>query len=351
MFQLEEPSGGEVLWGDCCRVGDEGCRPTSPIPWLRLTIGLFVAAQTMTLAIAINQTPPADYRVKLTLQAGMLAATLLVLGLLGGPLAREALRQLWQRRITMESLFVVCLSGSFALSCVSLITGQGPVYFEVVSILLIVYSVGRAVTTHSRARALFTLRELTDSLSVARAVARVEGQEVERTVDVATLAAGDQVRVLPGELIPVDGHVLEGQSFVGETSFTGEWIPQKRGPGDSVIAGTVCEDGSLLVEVREASGRRRFDDLARLIERARQSPTSLQRQADRFVGWFLPTVLTVALADRSLLDLAVWAADRVDELSRGSVGSLPVRGRPGDAAGVVVGRRTAGQTRIRCAVR
>ena len=89
---LDEPSHGEVMWGGCCRVGDEELCPTSPIPWLRLAIGLFVAAQTMTLAIAINHTPPSEPAVKLTLQAGMLAATLLVLGLLGWPLVCAATR-------------------------------------------------------------------------------------------------------------------------------------------------------------------------------------------------------------------------------------------------------------------
>jgi cation transport ATPase len=218
-----EPSSGEILWGDCCRVGDEKVRPTSPIPWLRLAIGLFVAAQTMTLAIAINHTPPTEQGVKLTLQAGMLAATLLVLGLLGWPLACQAIRHARQRRVTMEALFVVCLLGTFALSCLSLVTGEGPVYFEVVSILLIVYSVGRAVSAHSRAKALSTLHELTDTLSVARCVTVVDGQEVERSVDLSALAAGDQIRVLPGELIPVDGRVQQGQAFIRETSFTGEW--------------------------------------------------------------------------------------------------------------------------------
>ena len=147
-------------------------RPAAPIPWLRLAVGLFVAAQTMTLAIAINHTPPEDPSVKLALQLGMLAATLLVMGLLGWPLASEAFRQILQRRVTMEALFVLCLAGTFGLSCLSLATGEGPVYFEVVSILLIVYSVGRTVSTHSRTKALSTLRDLTDTLAVARQVLR-----------------------------------------------------------------------------------------------------------------------------------------------------------------------------------
>ena len=133
-------------------------------------------------------------------------------------------------------------------------------------------------------------------MATVRRVTMVDGEEMDQAVDVSTLVAGDHVRVLPGELIPVDGHLLRGQAFVRETAFTGEWIPSRRGPRDRVIAGTLCEDGVLLLEVENAGGRRRIDRLAMLIEQARQSPTSLQRQADRFVAWFLPTVLMVALA-------------------------------------------------------
>ena len=293
---IGEPGPGQIAWGGCCRSGDANTRPAAPIPWLRLAVGLFVAAQTMTLAIAINHTPPDNPSVKLSLQLGMFAATVLVMVLLGWPLASEAFRQIQQRRVTMEALFVLCLAGTFGLSCLSLATGDGPVYFEVVSILLIVYSVGRMVSTHSRTKALSTLRDLTDTLAVARQVLSIEGREVRRLVDVAELGEGQQVQVLPGELIPVDGRVLKGESFVRETPFTGEWKPQRRSPGNTVIAGTLCEDGALLLEVTGTGGRRRFDDLALLIEQARRSSTSLQRQADHFVAWFLPTVLVVAAA-------------------------------------------------------
>jgi heavy metal translocating P-type ATPase len=224
----------------------------------------------------------------------MLAATLLVIGLLGWPLAVETVRALLARRVTMELLFILCLAGAFILSCQSMIRGHGPVYFEVVAVLLIVYSIGRAVSMASRQRAAAAMTEFSEAISFARRVAPTFGGG-ESTVPVREIARGDRIRVLPGEFVPVDGCVLDGQSFVRETPFTGEWISASRGPGDTVIAGTLCEDGPLLLEASTGGDGRRIDRLAELIDQARRSPTSLQRQADRFVRWFLPMVCVVAL--------------------------------------------------------
>ncbi|MHC4817967.1 MAG: heavy metal translocating P-type ATPase, partial [Planctomycetota bacterium] len=153
---------------------------------------------------------------------------------------------------------------------------------------LVVYSAGRAVGERSRARALAAMQELTDALASAR-------RENGAAVDVAALRTGDRVRVLAGELVPVDGRIVSGEALVRETPFTGEWISARRGPGDRVIAATQCEDGALVVEA-DAGAPRRVDALAGLVERTLQSESPLQRQADRFVRWFLPLVFATALA-------------------------------------------------------
>jgi len=217
----------------------------------------------------------------------MLAATLAVMAMLGGPMVRDAWRALRRGAVSMELFFLFCLLGSFALSCQSLVRGHGPVYFEVVAILLIVYSLGRAISRHSQRRALESARRLGESLAAARA-------EDGREVPVADLSAGDRVVVRGGELIPVDGRIREGTAFVRETPFTGEWIAATRGPGDSVMAATACEDGPLVVEV--APGTRRFERLAAIVEQARNAPSALERRADRFVRRFMPVVAGTALA-------------------------------------------------------
>jgi len=273
----------------CCVYGaDDPALLAQRIPWARLIVGLFVAGQTMLLGIAINLSPPESETTRLVLQGGMLVATLAVMILLGRPMVVDAWRSLRNRAVSMELFFLICLSASFTLSCQSIVRGTGPVYFDVVAILLIVYSIGRAVGQHSRHRALASARELTDSLATAR---REDGSAVA----VEDLLPGDRILVRGGELIPVDGCVVSGQAFVSETAFTGEWIAATRSEGDAVVAATACEDGPLTIEVAEAGADRRVARLAALIDEARAKPGQLQRRADRFVQLFLPIVLGVAL--------------------------------------------------------
>ncbi len=261
------------------------------MPWLRLAVGIFVAAQTMLFGLAINITPPDDPATRMLLHTGMLAATLAVLALLGWPLAKAAARELASRRITMELLFLVGLSAAMGISCRSMLAGEGPVYFEVVCVLLVVYTIGHAINAGTRRRAISAVEALASPISTARLV---DGSGT-RHVAAEQLVAGNMVRVMPGELIPADGRVVGGRAMVRQTAFTGEWLPAVCGAGDAVFAATACEDGTLDVEVTSAAGRRRIDRLAALIDSARRSPASLQRQADRFVRWFLPIVLTVSV--------------------------------------------------------
>jgi heavy metal translocating P-type ATPase len=266
-----------------------GCCPTPAtehVPWLRLTIGLFIAAQTMLFGLAVSLTPPEEPTTRLLLHGAMAAATGLVVVLLGWPLLVEAVRELVHRRVTMELLFLAGIAGAGGASVQSMVTGEGPVYFDVVSILLIVYSIGRAINLHSRRKAMSVIRSVTRGIETARRVGRI--------VAVGEIVPGDLVQVMPGELIPVDGRIVRGEGLVRRTPFTGESISTVRRAGDEVLAGMGCEDASLVIEATAAGCDRRVDKLAGLIDAARQSPTSLQRQADLLVKWFLPAVMVVA---------------------------------------------------------
>ncbi len=286
------PSLPRQLGALCCPTDDATCRPAQAVPWLRLILGLFVAGQTMVLGLAINITPPESDTVRIVLQWTMLLATLAIMGLLGGPLLVESLRALRHRRLTMELLFLICLGGAFSISCQSMLRGTGPVYFEVVAVLLIVYSLGRSISLSSRRKALEAAAELFDALDEARVIdPRTRATSL---VPVDTLMPKQRVLVTAGELIPVDGRIVKGSAFVQESAFTGEWSSTTRSEGDEVLAGTACLDGPIEVEATSAGRDRRIDRMASRIEEARLRPTSLQRQADRFVQWFLPLVCLTA---------------------------------------------------------
>lgn len=276
----------------CCPTDEALCRPGQAMPWLRLIIGLFVAGQTMVLALAINITPPESETVRIVLQSSMLGTTLLVMALLGWPLLVESLRALRQRRLTMELLFLICLAGAFSISCQSMWTGSGPVYFEVVAVLLIVYSLGRSVSIAGRRKALAAMGELNDALAQARLIDPVTRETEWRHVE--SIQPGQRVLVTAGELIPVDGRIVKGSAYLQESAFTGEWSSATRHAGDRVLAGTACLDGPLEIEASTAGTDRRIDRMTTLVDQARRQPTTMQRQADRFVQWFLPVVCLTA---------------------------------------------------------
>lgn len=259
--------------------------------WWRIGIGAVIAANSMTVDLAIN-TSEAEPATRLFVHIGVLAATAVVVALLGGPLLAGAWRQARQRRLTLEAMFVLAVGGSLVASLVAMIGGQGAVYFEVAAILLVVYSLGQQLGRTARRRALDAVEAWQRELATCQVVA-ADGRV--RTVPVSELKVGQTVEVQPGRLIPVDGVVTDGESFVREATLTGEHQAVVRRPGDRVWAGTHAIDGWLRVQARSTAGSRRIDAILAAVERARSSPGKLQRTADRFIGVFLPLVSAVAL--------------------------------------------------------
>ncbi|RDI72611.1 heavy metal translocating P-type ATPase [Halopelagius longus] len=128
-------------------------------------------------------------------------------------------------------------------------------------------------------------------------------------VEVTELETGDRVRVKPGESIPVDGTVLDGESAVDESVATGESVPVDKAPGDEVIGGSVNDTGTLLVEVTATGDDAFLTRVTRQIEEARAMKPGVVQLADRVLKYFVPGVLTVAVASFLFWVLvpAVWS--------------------------------------------
>ena len=128
------------------------------------------------------------------------------------------------------------------------------------------------------------------------AAARVvrDGREVD--VPVADVAVGDLVMVRPGERIPIDGEVVEGQAPVDQASITGESVPVDKSPGDTVFAATVAQAGFLKLRTTKVGADTTFGRIVRLVEEAESQKAPVQRFADRFSTYYLPAVLLIGLA-------------------------------------------------------
>jgi heavy metal translocating P-type ATPase len=109
------------------------------------------------------------------------------------------------------------------------------------------------------------------------------------------IRVGDRLRLRPGEIVPVDGRVASGRSFVDTSVLTGEAQPRSTGPGDCVFAGTTLLDGTLEVDATAVVGTRMRDEIARLLQAALASRGQLMRIADRLAAWLVPLVLVLAV--------------------------------------------------------
>ncbi|MFQ5689107.1 MAG: heavy metal translocating P-type ATPase [Gemmatimonadota bacterium] len=167
---------------------------------------------------------------------------------------------------------------------------------------------------------LFSLAELLESYSVDRARRSIEslmrlapqtavvlrdGEEV--TVAADELHAGDMVLVRPGERIPADGRVREGESWVDQGTITGESMPVGKHPGDEVFAGTIAGEGWLRVEVERAADQTTFARILRLVEQAETRRAPTERFVERFARYYTP-VVTVSALIVMLLPPLVWGA-------------------------------------------
>ena len=174
------------------------------------------------------------------------------------------------------------------------------VHFFAVSVFITTYHILSEYTSLIvRTRASQAVRSLLDlQPDTARRV--TDGSDIEE-VPVDDIEVGDQVRIKPGESVPVDGVVIDGSSTVDESVATGESIPEEKAAGDEVIGGSVNETGTLLVEVTATGEDAFLNQVAREIEEARAMKPGIIQLADRVLEYFVPGVLTVAA-----LSFAVW---------------------------------------------
>lgn len=176
--------------------------------------------------------------------------------------------------------------------------GMVGVYFEASASIVALALLGEWLELAARGRTSAAIRQL---LGLAPKTARrinaghsEEPSHSEEDVPVDALAVGDRVRVRPGEKIPVDGRILEGQSAVDESMLTGEPLPVDKAPGDRVVGATINQTGALVVEVERLGAESLLSQIVALVAKAQRTRAPLQRIADRVAAWFVPTVVLVA---------------------------------------------------------
>ena len=173
-------------------------------------------------------------------------------------------------------------------------------YYDTAAIIIGLILLGRFLEARAKGQTSLAIKRL---MGLRPDTARVVRDGAEVTMPVADVAVGDVVAVRPGEKIPVDGDVLEGESAVDESMVTGESIPVDKGPSDPVIGATVNTTGSLRVAATKVGRDAFLSQMISLVEQAQSSKAPVQRLADRVAARFVPAVLLTAL-----VTFGVWLA-------------------------------------------
>ena len=171
-------------------------------------------------------------------------------------------------------------------------------YFESAAMILALITVGKMLEARSKGKTTDALKSLM-KLAPQTATLLRNGQEV--TVPVAQVKRGDVFVVRPGENIPVDGVILEGESAVNESALTGESIPVDKAVGDSVSAATTNQSGFLRCEATRVGEDTTLSQIIKMVSDAAATKAPIAKVADRVSGVFVPTVITIAV-----ITTAVW---------------------------------------------
>jgi len=286
LVRVIEDAGYEVVDGDGVPemgAGDIWLSPRAVKTWVSagfLIVGLVVAFAVPSLNPEFGSLLSHPFTLGHLL---FLAAT--VVG--GEVILREGVESARNLSLDMDFLMSVAILGALSAS---LFFGED-LYFEAATLAVLV-NVAELLEEYSMDQARTSLRELME-LSPDEARVRRDGEEV--TVPVDGVSVGETVVVQPGEKIPVDGTVIDGESAVDQSPVTGESVPVDKTSGDTVYAGTLNEAGYLAVETTAAAGEDTLSRIVSLVEDAETATPDREQFVDRFAGYYTPLVVSLAL--------------------------------------------------------
>jgi Cu+-exporting ATPase len=229
----------------------------------------------------------------------------------GWPFFVRGYRSIRTGHLNMFTLIAIGVGAAYLYSIVAtLMPGLFPasfrdehghigVYFEAAAVIVTLVLLGQVLEGRARGRTTAAIRAL---LGLSPKTARVIRSGVEQELPLSEIVVGDHMRVRPGEKIPVDGTVIEGQSHVDESMITGEPMPVSRSVGEAVIGGTLNTTGSFVMEAGRIGSETLLSQIVAMVAQAQRTKAPIQRLADLTAAWFVPIVVGVAV-----ITFIVWA--------------------------------------------
>ncbi|MDD3517649.1 MAG: heavy metal translocating P-type ATPase [Chromatiales bacterium] len=282
--------------------GDEDARRAeAEAQALRLRLYRTLAASALALPLLVGDMllglfPHLDHARGFWFVVGLLTAG--VMAYAGGHFFSGAWKAFRHHNATMDTLIALGTGAAWVYSMLMVVwPGLFPEqvrhpYFEAAVVIIAFVNLGAWLEARARRRTSQAIRRLLD---LQPATARVIRQGVEQDVPVETVGLGEVLRVRPGERIPVDGELLDGESRVDESMLTGEPMPKSKHPGDAVSTGTLNTSGSFLMRATHIGRDTALARIIELVRRAQGAKPAIGRIVDRVAGVFVPVVLIVAV--------------------------------------------------------
>jgi heavy metal translocating P-type ATPase len=258
-----------------------------------LAFGAVLSGFIMSFAWVLYLYPDLPTHLRDQIQYILLVLTTPVVLGLGYPYLKLAVQEIPRGRLSTATLITIGTVTAYVYSARQTFRHGHDVYFDTASMVIILVTLGKYLQARARARMAQAMRTLAHEAQ-ARRLRGTNANQGEDLVPLDEVRAGDLLRALPADKIAVDGKILEGRTTLDESILTGESLPVMRGPGDTVLQGTVNFDGTIIYEaVRVGEGTLQAQ-IERMCAEAIGARMPLQALVDRVSAWFVGVVMVFA---------------------------------------------------------
>ena len=216
------------------------------------------------------------------------------------PILKAGINGLIHKNLNMDVMYsmgILVAYISSILGTFSIVLDHTFMFYESALMLPSFLMIGRYLETKAKKKTSDSIRQLIGLQPTTATLVELEENEVltQKEVEIGEIKLSDTLLVKPGEKIPVDARVISGQSYVDESMINGEPIPRVKKNGQDVFAGTINQDGVLIIEAQKIGKETLLSNIIRLVEKAQSSRPQVQKFANTIVSYFIPVILAIAI--------------------------------------------------------